>query len=109
MADERMSTEHHPNFVLNEARCACCGPFGAFLVVAVILLPLLIFLVSSIFAVPLWAIECEDDPALCSYYEWCAPCPSWDSPALSFAVPFAGHIDQSVHARSQILLSLSVH
>mmetsp|Transcript_14506 Transcript_14506/g.39437 ORF Transcript_14506/g.39437 Transcript_14506/m.39437 type:complete len:277 (+) Transcript_14506:33-863(+) len=94
VADERMSTEHHPNFVLNEARCACCGPFGAFLVVAVILLPLLIFLVSSIFAVPLWAIECEDDPALCSYYEWfkyiCGNLVGLGNPLTNYA-PDSGH------------------
>lgn len=42
----------------------------SFLVIALFLVPVFIFLVALIFALPLYAVECEDDPNLCSYYEW---------------------------------------
>ena len=51
-------------------RCPCCGPFGAFLVVAFFALPMLIFALSAFFALPLWAIECADDVAQCEFYQW---------------------------------------
>jgi len=57
--------------LLNE-RCQCCGPFGAFFLVIIVGIPILIFVLSAFFALPLWAIECEDDADLCEFYEWCA-------------------------------------
>lgn len=62
--------------VFKHTRCGCCGPLGSFLLVASVILPILIFMVSAFFAIPLWALECGDDSDLCSYYEWCATCSS---------------------------------
>ena len=57
----------------------CCAPCGTFMAIAVFFVPLLVFLVAAVCAVPIWGMEClwqttgpvagpESD--VCLYYEW---------------------------------------
>jgi len=64
-AEESSQNHHRP-------RCRCpsrCGGFCTFFIVATIFVPVFIFLISLLFALPLWGVECSHDD-LCSYYEW---------------------------------------
>ena len=67
----------------NLIRARCCGPCVTFTMFAMVLVPLFVFCIAAIFALPLWGIECteqnaaglvttsmppESDP--CQFYEW---------------------------------------
>ena len=50
----------------------CCAPCATFTVIAVVFVPLLVFVIAAIFALPLWASECSLSGAaeFCDYYQW---------------------------------------
>ena len=67
---DAVQSEQQQLFTLRQPRCSQCGPIGAFLAISMLLLPILIFVVSALFALPFWAVECADDAHLCDFYEW---------------------------------------
>ena len=59
----------------------CCAPFCTFFVFGLIFVPLAVFCISAIFALPLWAVECgevenytpsawSDEDNICSFFQW---------------------------------------
>jgi len=85
----------------------CCAPCGTFMAIAVFFVPLLVFLVAAICAVPIWGMEClwqtgpvagpESD--VCVYYEW------WKyvmGNLVGLATPLTNVAPRSGHVLSEI-------
>ena len=48
----------------NVLRARCCGPCMTFTMFGLVLVPIGVFFIAAVFALPLWGLECQQQPAL---------------------------------------------
>jgi hypothetical protein len=105
---KKLNKEKRSNLI----RARCCGPCMTFTMFGLVLVPLVVFFIAAVFALPLWGLECqqqaaagltpppgqENDP--CVFYEW------WKyimGNLVGLATPLTNVAPVSGHAVSEII------